>query len=276
MGQLIMCVGRKAEVPYYLESSAINIYSLEEMSYYLIHRTEYVDGEFMCKEFCDWVHRETGAEDVAAKLAECLKEQGTLHEFARVLLTETGYGSGEEIAGTEELLAQFETRDELEQHKIRADRLLQRDRFTAAMEEYSWILQNKREDTPEIFLGNVYHNLGSACGGSFLYDQAAEYFRQAYERNHDEESLKEEFLCLLLCRQEEKLAKRASECQIGEEILKGIRSELENVWQRTGVSPEIQQIEKMCRSFEDEVGREEIGERIERWKQDYRAYGRQG
>lgn len=274
MGQLIMCAGKKAAIPYYLESTSVNIFSLEEMSYYLIHRTEYVDGEFMCKEFCDWVSREAGAGDVAEKLWECLEQERTLHEFARVLMTETGYASEEEILRTEELLAQFETKDELEQRKIRADRLLHRGRFTAAMEEYGWILEHQKEDTPEAFLGNVYHNLGTACGGIFLYEQAAEYFRCAYERNHNSESLREELLSLMLSDQEEQLVRRALDCHVEEKVLEGLRTELERAWERAGTNPRIQQMEKMFQSFGDAVVKEEIRERIEGWKQDYRAYGR--
>lgn len=274
MGQLIMCVGKKAAMPYYLESTSVNIFSLEEMSYYLIHKTEYVDGEFMCKEFCDWVFREAGAKDVAAKLLKCLEQNGTLHEFARVLMTETGYASREEISRTEELLAQFETKDELEQHKIRADRLLHRGRFTAAMEEYGWILEHQKEDTPEVFLGNIYHNLGTACGGIFLYEQAAEYFRCAYERNHNSESLKEELLSLMLSHQEEQLIKRASDCQVDKKVLEGLHAELESAWEQAGATSKVQHIEKMFQSFGDAVTKEEITECIQGWKQDYRAYGR--
>ena len=55
MGQLLFCSHALAKKPYDIESASLNIYSLEEMSYYLIHNAEFVEMDFVGRTFCDWV-----------------------------------------------------------------------------------------------------------------------------------------------------------------------------------------------------------------------------
>ena len=66
MGQLLFCSHALAKKPYDIESASLNIYSLEEMSYYLIHNAEFVEMDFVGKTFCDWVTcvKETGLKEV--------------------------------------------------------------------------------------------------------------------------------------------------------------------------------------------------------------------
>ena len=58
MGQLLFCSHALAKKPYDIESASLNIYSLEEMSYYLIHNAEFVEMDFVGRTFCDWVRTE--------------------------------------------------------------------------------------------------------------------------------------------------------------------------------------------------------------------------
>ena len=59
MGQLLFCSHALAKKPYDIESASLNIYSLEEMSYYLIHNAEFVEMDFVGRTFCDWVRGRT-------------------------------------------------------------------------------------------------------------------------------------------------------------------------------------------------------------------------
>lgn len=277
MGQLILCTGEPAAVPYQLESTSVNIYSLEEMSYYLVHNMDFVDADFMCRGFCDWVRREAKEEELAEQLASCLERGEALHEFVKILLTQVGYATQEEIEETEELLLQFETKDELEQRKIRGDRLLRRRRYKAAVEEYVWILRNVRANTPEEFQGNVYHNLGTAYAGNFLFAQAAESFHEAYKKNTNPESLKEELLALTLSGQEELKKQRTEEYELGAEVLGGYETELKKVRGRVESGEKFTRIQKRyihSPEQEDEGRKQEIRNMVERWKQEYKADSR--
>ena len=62
MGELILCNHALASLPYYLEAVSLNLYSLEELSYYIEHNLYLLDTDFMCYELCGWVERELGME----------------------------------------------------------------------------------------------------------------------------------------------------------------------------------------------------------------------
>ncbi|MCI8327245.1 MAG: hypothetical protein HFI37_05655 [Lachnospiraceae bacterium] len=274
MGQLILCMGKPASEPYYMESASVNIYSLEEMSYYLIRNTDFIDTDFMCAEFCDWVRDEMRQEELADQLSDWLKQEVPLYEFSRRLLTYIGYATSEEMKETENLLKQFETKDELERHKIRADRFLRRGKYTVAIEKYIWILENFKEETRKDFLGNVWHNLGVAYAGNFLFAHAAEAFHKAYEWNTNPESMKEEILSLILSDQKGEIEKRAREYELGEEALKGYMAELEEKKDRAKVNEASEKI-KMCYTLykerQEETSVQEIRGMVKKWKQAYRA-----
>ena len=55
MGELILCKRPIAAIPYYLEGASINVYSLEELSYFLYHHTYQIPQDFMSVELCHWI-----------------------------------------------------------------------------------------------------------------------------------------------------------------------------------------------------------------------------
>ena len=138
MGQLLFCSHALAKKPYDIESASLNIYSLEEMSYYLIHNAEFVEMDFVGRTFCDWVRTEIKEEGLACKLEDALEQGVPSYEFARILLEETGYATEAEQQAAMEIFRQLEEKDELSRHKLRADRLLRRGKYHCAMEEYRW------------------------------------------------------------------------------------------------------------------------------------------
>ena len=60
MGELILCKQSIAANPYFIEDGALNIYSLEELSYYIVHNVYLLNTEFASKELCRWIGGELG------------------------------------------------------------------------------------------------------------------------------------------------------------------------------------------------------------------------
>ena len=49
MGELLLCHETIAALPYYIEETGINIYSMEELSYYISGNVYLLDHSFMCE-----------------------------------------------------------------------------------------------------------------------------------------------------------------------------------------------------------------------------------
>ena len=88
MGELILCSQQLAAMPYYIENVSLNVYSLDELCYYIKNNTCLLDADFMDDELCDIP--QTGSPSVGA--AEGLQEvtAGYLHHVENVAVNELG------------------------------------------------------------------------------------------------------------------------------------------------------------------------------------------
>ncbi len=68
MSGYILCQTKKAEKPYFVENISTNIYSLEELCYYLYHNLYLVDSSVMNEGLCIWISEELDLPRLAAKL----------------------------------------------------------------------------------------------------------------------------------------------------------------------------------------------------------------
>ena len=50
MGELILCSQQLAAMPYYIENVSLNVYSLDELCYYIKNNTCLLDADFMDDE----------------------------------------------------------------------------------------------------------------------------------------------------------------------------------------------------------------------------------
>ena len=68
MSSYILCQTKKAEKPYYIENISTNIYSIEELCYYLYHNLYLIDSTIINEGLCKWLEEELGLTRLAAKL----------------------------------------------------------------------------------------------------------------------------------------------------------------------------------------------------------------
>ena len=104
-----------------------------------------------------------------------------------------------------------------ERDKIRADQLMEKEKYLAAIYRYKHLLDEAdMKETSEVLRGNLWHNLGTAYARLFLFEEAGRCFEKAYALNKQKESLRE---CLMCCRcrhDEEAFAEIAKRYQVEE------------------------------------------------------------
>ena len=66
MSGYILCQTKKAERPYYIENISMNIYSIEELCYYLYHNLYLADHTIFNEELCSWIRDELELPHLAA------------------------------------------------------------------------------------------------------------------------------------------------------------------------------------------------------------------
>lgn len=262
--ELILCNQMLAALPYYMEEAALNIYSLEELSYYIGEHLYLLEEEFMNPELCTWIDKELGLKELAAELRQVLERRGTLAEFVAPLLWESGYFPPAESRQMVAALAQQENRSAYERGKLKADRYVAAHRYVSAIYEYHRLLEQR--DPDEELVGNVWHNLGKAYAGLFLFRDAAFCLKSAYELNQNPESLKE---CLYACRcmqDEEQFCRLATASGFLESEIQELNQKME-AWSQ---SEEIGRFGEQLDAWLEQKDYEAVGRQLESWRAEYR------
>ena len=91
MGGYILCQVRKAQMPYYIESISTNIYTIEELCYYLYHNIYLLDDTIINEQLCDWIRKELGLEKLYHKLYRTLENNESIGNFILSVFKEINY-----------------------------------------------------------------------------------------------------------------------------------------------------------------------------------------
>ena len=194
MSTLIYCANSIAATPYYIEETSLNVYSLEELSYYMLNNVYLLSSKLMNQELCNWIGRELKMPKLASELLSMVQNNSPLHLFVGHILSANGYASQKEIKDALSIIATFENKSESERKKIRADRLMASGKYVDAIYEYETLLSDELAKTmPRIVEGDVYHNLGCAFAKLFFFEEASKCFDEGYKRNQKKQTL----YCLL-------------------------------------------------------------------------------
>ncbi len=190
MSTLIFCKNSIAASPYYIEEASLNVYSLEELSYYILNNVYLLSSKMMNPELCNWIGRELKNTTLANELLGLVQTNAPLHIFIGHILSANGYSSTKEIKDALSIISTFENKSEAERRKIRADRLMSKEKIIDAIYEYETLLADDLvKEMPQVTEGDVYHNLGCAFAKLFLFDEAIKCFDEGYKKNHKKQTL---------------------------------------------------------------------------------------
>lgn len=228
MGELIYCRKPIAANPYYIEEVGLNIYSLEELSYFIFHNPYLLGKNLASEELILWIQKELDEKEVAAQLRELVSENAPLHMFVGRLLSSCGYLTQVEIRQTMELIATLENKSEGERKKIRADRLMEKNKIEDAIYEYENILLDTTE-LSNVLIGDIYHNLGTAYARLYFFQQAVNNFEKAYSYNNRWDSLKAMFYAIRCNRNEMQFDACVQKYHISEEEANKIKQDVTSV-----------------------------------------------
>ena len=269
MGELIFCRKPIAANPYYIDEVSLNIYSLEEMSYFIYHNPYLINSSFMNMELCNWIQREQNEPELARQLKELISQSAPLSLFIGKLLGSNGYLSLNEIKKTMDVISSFENKSEAECRKLRADRLMEKNKLIDAVYEYETIIEQPHELSPEV-LGDTYHNLGTAYARLFFFDQATACYEQAFINNKRRSSLKSMLYAIRCTKDEEKYRQMVMKYQIPEEIAQRLKEDVS----RVSTSDEVRQYQDRINSLRSDYGSEEaylaqLDRQLDEWIEAY-------
>ena len=270
MSTLIYCSNSIAATPYYIEEVSLNVYSLEELSYFILNNIYLLSSKFMNAELCNWIGRELKMPNLSKELHGLVQNNSPLHIFVGHILSSNGYASQKEIKDALAIISTFENKSEAERRKLRADRLMAGGKLIDAIYEYETLLSEDIAKTmPRSVEGDVYHNLGCAFAKLFFFEEACRCFDEGYRRNQKKQTLYHLLYSARCGRDKNAFDEYVTKYQVS-------RSDVEEVLQivsRATVKEDIvgfdSSINDMLYSGSSEEAMETIGNVIQNWKKEY-------
>ncbi len=195
-----LCSVQRAEHPYFIESIATRIYSIEELCWFLHHNLYLIDSSVTSEALMIWVRDELGLKNLARKMADALERPD--HDasyFILPIFQEIGYLPAQELRKLREELTRVQIQPEEHRMKTQADYLQKSGRFTASILLYRRIIENRTEGRlGAVFISSVWNNLGCAYARQFRFREAADAFMQGWKAMQSRELLRRYVSCLPL------------------------------------------------------------------------------
>ena len=197
MGKVIVTTGNYAKKGYLLKNTKQNIYSIEELCYCIMRNPELCDDYLYDEGLAKYIRETLGLKERGVLLSDLIERDAPLKDLITVCFCSCDYFNREEIEEFLKEQSKVERSEEWIRTKNKADSYLIHENFRDAIMNYRLLLKEKESYgiTSET-LGDIYHNLGVALLHTDGFSEAVDYFREAYERNNREESLKQYLLAL--------------------------------------------------------------------------------
>lgn len=272
MGKVLLNTGKLATTPYYFEKTGQNLYSVEELCFVLGENTFLLDAEIFSVELADWLDKECGLPDLTRELYRFIHQKGTLSAYVTTILEYVGYYSEERIKEIEDDLKNSIHLNVYEKRKSRIDYLLKNHKFSQALWEYDKILRDIPEQS-DSFKAAILHNKGVALAGLFLFEQAAGFFKQAYEitGNIDEQK---SYLAAMRMHYDDKdyisfIAERPESYEISLELEREV-DDILTVWENSEEYLHMMQLRKLKQQGQSSLYYDEMESASWRLKDQYR------
>ncbi len=206
----ILCKGELAKEPYRIPVSEVPVYSLEELCYYIYNNIYTVTEEFFDERLVVWLREQAGCETLAKKMHVLTKRHNDLKDLVVTLLCACDYYKEEEIIRLVTVMDKISNLPVHEKNKIKADNYLHAGKYGKSLQEYRKLLYGSMADrfTTEEY-GDLLHNQAIALFHVSSFAEAARGFKEAYARNHKEQSLNQYLYALLINGQEEDFVKES-------------------------------------------------------------------
>lgn len=249
-----LCLLPQAKKPYFIELIRTNIYSLEELCFYLYNNACLIDESLMNERLLDWLRDELGLVRLYRQLYEQLEKKESVGFFVLPIFREAGYLTHQQMREYQDQLSRLEGQTADVRQKLRGDYLVRERMYARAAWEYRQVLKRRNISRYGVqFYAGVWNNLGAAYAGMFQFAQASECFWEAYSLVKTKETFRKYISTLPLFMSAEEYRKRLEEIHADMQLVQTIQEYNANLCKH---QPYLDAIGRLRRRDRAEVAKE--------------------
>lgn len=221
MARVILCDTKTATTSYIFPNTKIEVFSYEELCYYVYNNIALISEEYVGKKMFDWIEKELGMEDLALKLRVVkAKESTDLTDLLTTILTHKEFYTIPEV---KEFILQIERMKGLSAPQFRkkqADGFLRYRKYVKAASVYDEILEQYPDMKNDKLLGSIYHNRAVALANNFELEEAMKSYQKAYDLTGNKESIYQYLLLMATMKSQADVEVMAKHYGVEEFVLK--------------------------------------------------------
>lgn len=246
----ILCRVPRAKNPYFVENIRTNIYSIEELCYYLYHNLYLADDSILNEGLCVWLEQELGLTSLAKKVRLALNRESQAEEILYPIFKEINYLTYSELKELAVRLSKYDKEAPVLREKQKGDALVENAMYVRAIHVYQDLLKKSNLDKErEGLTEDIYHNLGSAYSYLFQMEKALDCFKNAYLQGKSEKALKTYLLAVRSVKTPIEYQSTAQELGAGSEILDQVTEEINKFAKKPEPTVYAQHIDEMLSEF---------------------------
>lgn len=276
VGKLILCSGKRANVPYYFPLTDTNIYSIEELCYYIYNNIYIMNLDSFPVSLADFMERELGLVERADTLRKLILAKAILKDIIVFILCSSDFYTENEIIKLIKVIDEISYLKQVKRNKLLADNYLRYHNYAQARKIYEDILaSNEAAEFTEKEYGDILHNLSIITLHLDGFVEAYYGFKQAYQYNHNFETLHQGLIALKLAKEDELLKKELEELDNGKALEELITQEFEMADKNVTATNEYKIIKAMNQLREEgkvSLYYREVHELMNKWKKVYRQH----
>lgn len=185
---IIYC-GKANRTPYYIKEADINIYSIQQLAYFIYHYVMLISSNFINKNLIIYIDRMIEQKALANKLNEMYNKKSSLADMLLFILSNSNYYSDEEINEFRNVLIQIMEYPEDVYINKAGDILFKLKKYEKAIQQYNKIAKNNNE---------ALFKLAKCYAKLQIYEIAINIYNECYQKTKSMEVLKEAYYCLKL------------------------------------------------------------------------------
>lgn len=272
MSGLLLC-GKTADRPFYVKEADINLYSMEELCYFIYNNVYMIGQDFFDDILIRFIEEDLELINVAKKLKDLRFRQEPAAHMIKAVLEGSYYYSEEERESLMKTLSGLENRSAEEKMKAKADMLAERGKLNAATQLYKKVIAKVSPMKDTKLAACVWNNLGVIYAKQFLFDDALSCFKKAFDTDGEEEYRVNLICTAVLMKDEEGLKDIMAQYGLTEDILERYRHAMQLQEKDIRQEKRVMEImENLTYSSDMELSEfyRGSGNIIDMWKKEYR------
>lgn len=181
MGNYILCRHPLSESPFHIESIHLNLYSLEELCFFLSNNLVLSDEVIRNPELKEWLADECGMKGLIKEYEAIADKEGRISNRLVWILGKSHYFSEMQLRKLKMKIDSIDGMSLISKQKLKADSLLKYGKYKRSIDCYERIFKmDGIYDESAGFRADVYYNMGVAYEKMFQSGKALECFLKSY------------------------------------------------------------------------------------------------